>query len=151
MNYEANSIQNYLEQLPEERQDAMQHLLGLLRSKLPAGFHETMAYKMPSFVVPHSLYPAGYHCDPKQALPFISIASQKNHISVYHMGLYADQTLMDWFTNEWSKHSNRKPDMGKSCLRFKNPAHIPYELLGQLFEKMTPAAWINLYERSFKR
>jgi hypothetical protein len=110
-----------------------------------------MAYKMPSYVVPHALYPSGYHCDPKQALPFISIASQKNFIAVYHMGLYADSDLYNWFTTEYPKHVKSKLDMGKSCIRFKKPEEMPIDLLGELFSKMTPSEWITLYEKQFKK
>ena len=117
---------------------------------LPEGFAEQMAYKMPSYVVPHSLYPAGYHCDAKQALPFISIAAQKNFIALYHMGIYADAQLLDWFTTEYPKHSKAKLDMGKSCIRFKKPEDIPFDLLTQLLAKMTPQDWITLYEKAYR-
>ncbi len=98
-----------------------------------------------------STYPAGYHCDPKQALPFISIASQKNFIAIYHMGIYSDPKLLEWFTAEYPKHSKTKLDMGKSCIRFKKPEAIPFELIGQLAEKMTPQNWIEKYESVLKR
>ena len=129
----------------------MYRLREILKKHLPEGFKEEMGYGMVGFCVPHSTYPAGYHCDPKQPLPFVGLASQKGHISLYHMGLYADEELMSWFATEYPKHSNARLDMGKSCIRFKKPEHIPYELIGRLAQKMTPEAWIALYEQNLKR
>jgi hypothetical protein len=106
---------------------------------------------MIGYVIPHSKYPDGYHADPKQPLPFISIASQKNHIAVYHSGIYADNKLMKWFVDAYSKISDRKLDMGKSCIRFKNPENIPYELIGELAGQMTAEEWIKIYESHLKR
>ena len=110
-----------------------------------------MNYGMIGYVVPHSLYPAGYHCDPKQPLPFMNIASQKNFIAVYHMGVYANKKLSEWFLKEYSKYSKAKPDMGKSCLRFKKADQIPYKLIGELAKKITPEKWIAIYEEQFKK
>lgn len=141
----------YLAELPEDRRVAIEKLRETILENLPEGFREEMAYGMIGYVVPHSLYPAGYHCDPKQALPFVSIASQKNFIALYHMGIYASPELLDWFVTAYPKHSSRKLDMGKSCIRFKNPEHIPYDLLGQLLQKMTVEDWVSLYESAFKR
>ena len=140
----------YFAELPIERQAPMERLRTTLKSHLPKGFEEAMSYGMPAYVVPHSLYPAGYHCKPEEPLPFISIASQKNFIALYHMGIYADPELMDWFTSEWPKYSQTKLDMGKSCIRFKKPENIPYELVAQLAEKWTPQDWIGKYESAFK-
>src|SRR5690606_23461443 len=109
------------------------------------------SYGMITFVVPHSLFPAGYHCDPKQALPFISIASQKNFIALYHMGLYANKELLTWFEQEWPKHTTLKLDMGKSCIRFKNPELIPFDLIGELASKVTPEEWIAAYEANRRK
>ena len=106
---------------------------------------------MIGYVVPHSLYPPGYHCDPTLPLSFLSIASQKNFIAFYHMGIYADKELYDWFVAEYSKHCKAKLDMGKSCIRFKKPENIPYDLLGELVSKITPRQWIDLYESNLKR
>jgi hypothetical protein len=148
---QANSaVDAYFNALPDERRQAMVQLREVLLNNLPQGYEEAMAYKMPSYVVPHALYPSGYHCDPKQALPFISIASQKNFISVYHMGLYADSDLYNWFTTEYPKHAKSKLDMGKSCIRFKKPEDIPFDLIGLLLSKMKPQDWIAVYEKSFK-
>ena len=115
------------------------------------GFEETMQYGMLGYVVPHSIYPDGYHCNPKDALPFMALASQKNHIGFYHMGIYSDPDLMKWFTEEYPKHATGKLDMGKSCIRFKNPKKIPFELLGELTTKVSVAEWIAKYESILKR
>jgi len=147
----ASSPDEYFETLPEERKKAMQELRKEILKRLPKGFSEVMAYGMISYVVPHKLYPAGYHCDPKQALPFISLASQKNFIALYHMGIYADEALLKWFVNEYQKTTERKIDMGKSCLRFKKPEQIPIKLIGELVSKMSVQDWIKLYEKALKR
>ena len=139
---------NYINQLPEERKPAMEKLLDLLKENLPKGFELQMQYSMPSYVVPHTIFPAGYHCNPKEPLPFISIASQKNFIAVYHMGLYANLELYNWFVSEYPKYSKYKLDMGKSCIRFKRMDDIPYELLGQLFQKMSVQDWIDIYQEN---
>lgn len=129
----------------------MIRLRDTLAENLPKGFSETMSYGMIGFVVPHSKYPAGYHCDPKLPLPFVNIASQKNFIALYHMGIYASPGLLKWFTDEFPKHSKSKLDMGKSCIRFKKPEQIPYELIGELMKKMTPDEWIACYQSMIKR
>jgi hypothetical protein len=147
----ALSPQEYLDTLPEDRKQALSALRAVLSQNLPHGFSEEMSYGMVGYVVPHTLYPAGYHCNPKLPLPFLNIASQKNFIAVYHMGLYADPELLNWFTLEYPKYSKTKLDMGKSCIRFKKPGQIPFQLLGELAAKMTPQAWIELYETKFKK
>ncbi|MES2645584.1 MAG: DUF1801 domain-containing protein [Bacteroidota bacterium] len=147
----ATTAAEYIELLPADRKQPIIELRKTILENLPNGFTEIMGYGMLGYVVPHSLYPKGYHCDPKQPLPFMNVASQKNFIAVYHMGIYADNQLLDWFTNEFQKQSKFKLDMGKSCLRFKKPEHIPYALIGELAGKLTPEAWIALYEKTFKR
>ena len=146
MQSKAATPDEYLETLPAERKAAMQELRKVIKKNLPKGFKEVMAYGMVGYVVPHSTYPKGYHCDPKLPLPFLNIASQKNFIAVYHMGIYSDPKLLDWFTKEFPKHSKAKLDMGKSCIRFKKPAEIPFKLIGELASKMTPEQWIEKYE-----
>lgn len=141
------TIDDYLSNLPDERRDVMRGLVDAIRKNLPKGFQEVIAYGMPGWVVPHSLYPGGYHCDPKTPLPFLSVASQKSHIAVYHMGLYSSTELLDWFRAEWPGHSSKKLDMGKSCIRFKKPDDVPVELIGLLAAKMTPQQWIAIYDR----
>ena len=146
MQSKAATPDEYLETLPAERKAAMQELRKVIKKNLPKGFKEVMSYGMVGYVVPHSTYPKGYHCDPKLPLPFLNIASQKNFIAVYHMGIYSDPKLLDWFTKEYPKHSKSKLDMGKSCIRFKKPEEIPFALIGELASKMTPEQWIEKYE-----
>lgn len=141
----------YIDSFPEDRKAAMNELRKVILKNLPEGFHEEMSYGMLGYVVPHSLYPGGYHCTPHLPLPFLAIASQKNFIAVYHMGMYADKKLLDWFVAEFPKHSKAKLDMGKSCIRFKKPDQIPMELIGELVSKMSVKDWIELYEKMFKR
>lgn len=141
----------YIAALSADRKEIIAAMRDTVRKNLPKGFQEEMSYGMIGFVVPHSLYPSGYHCDPKLPLPFISIASQKSHIGFYHMGMYADQQLLDWFTAEWPNYSKKKLDMGKSCIRFKKPEDIPLDLIAELVKKMNPKDWINLYESKVKR
>ncbi|MBL7918697.1 MAG: DUF1801 domain-containing protein [Bacteroidia bacterium] len=151
MQSKALTVDQYLEELPEDRKAAMTELRKVILKNLPKGFKEGMGYGMMGYVVPHSKYPDGYHCDPKVPLPFMSIASQKNFIAVYHMGIYADPKLLKWFTDEYPKHAKGKLDMGKSCLRFKKPEQIPFKLIGELAGKMTPDDWIKMYEKNLKR
>ncbi|MBB5205198.1 hypothetical protein HNQ51_002517 [Inhella inkyongensis] len=151
MQSQAVSVDQYLIELPPERQAPMRQLRELLRARLPAGFEECMAYGMPAYVVPHRLYPAGYHCNPKLPLPFISLASQKQAITLYHMGLYSDGELLAWFQTEHARVSSRKLDMGKCCVRYKKAEHIPFELIGDLVSRWTPQDWIQRYEAQIQR
>ena len=151
MNSTAKTPEAYLEGLPADRKEVIGKLRNVILENLPEGYEETMNYGMIGYVVPHSLYPGGYHCTPELPLPFLNLASQKNHIGFYHMGIYAEPKLMDWFTSEFPKHSSRKLDMGKSCIRFKNLQDIPYQLLGELVRKMSVDEWIALYEKNIKR
>ncbi|WP_321376306.1 DUF1801 domain-containing protein [uncultured Draconibacterium sp.] len=151
MKIEANTPDEYIAQLAEKRQQAVSKLREIIKKNLPNGFEETLSYGMIGYVVPHSVYPAGYHCDPKLPLPFINIASQKNFVALYHMGIYANKNLFDWFVAEFPKHCTTKIDMGKSCIRFKKIDQIPYDLIAELVTKMTVSDWINLYEQQIKR
>lgn len=148
MQSEAKTVDGYIAELPPERQAALGRLRAEVTRNLPAGFVEQMQWGMVGYVVPHALYPAGYHTDPAQPLPFLALASQKSHIAVYHMGIYADAKLLDWFTAEHAKASPRKLDMGKSCIRYRKPEDIPFELIGRLAGKVTPKQWIASYERN---
>lgn len=149
MQSKVNTVEEYINELPEDRKEVIEKIRKVISENLPKGFEETMGYGMIGYVVPHSIYPKGYHCDIKQPLPFISLASQKNFIALYHMGIYAEPALLDWFTSEFSKHSKSKLDMGKSCIRFKKMNDIPFELIGELASKMTTEDWINKYESAF--
>jgi len=142
----AQTPKAYVDALPDDRRPAIQKLRRVLRANLPKGFSEQMASGMLAYVVPHSLYPAGYHCSPNDPLPFINLASQKNYIALYHMGLY-DGALLEWFRARWRDVSGDKLDMGKCCVRFKKPERIPFELVGELARRVTPADWIEIYEQ----
>ena len=144
------NVNKYIEALPEDRKAAMEELRKTINKNIPKGFEEMISYGMMGWVVPHSKYPDGYHCDPKLPLPFLAVASQKNFIAVYHMGVYADPKLLDWFTSEYPNHVNSKLDMGKSCIRFKKVNEIPLKLIGELMSKMTPDQWISKYETLYK-
>ncbi len=139
-------VEAYYDALPGDRKGPMLELRRVLGENLPGGFEETMSSGMPSFVVPLETYPAGYHTTPGRPLPFISLASQKTGISVYHLGVYADPELLEWFTTAYADLGIGKLDMGKSCIRFKNVKKIPYELLGELASKVTPEEWVAEYE-----
>jgi hypothetical protein len=149
MQSKATTPDEYFEELPEDRKPAMLALRKVIKKNIPKGFKECMGYGMVGYVVPHSIYPKGYHCDPSQPLPFIGMASQKNFIAVYHMGVYADPKLLSWFQKEYAKAVPGKLDMGKSCLRFKKPEFIPFKLIGELAGKVTVEEWINTYENAF--
>jgi len=151
MQYKATSPEDYISQLPEDRQETIKKLRTLIGENLSKGFEEGMNYNMIGFYVPHSVYPDGYHCDPKLPLPFMNLASQKNFVAVYHMGIYAKKELYDWFVKEYQKHCKRKLDMGKSCIRFKKMDDIPYKLIGELASKMSAEEWIEIYESNIKK
>lgn len=151
MTSNATTPEQYLKELPAGRKEAVSQLRNTVLKNLPKGFKEVMSYGVLGYVVPHDIYPSGYHCDPKKPLPFAGIASQKNFIAFYHMGIYANPDLLTWFTQEYPKHSNAKLDMGKSCIRFKKPEHIPYKLIGELVKKVSVKDWIAAYEKALKR
>ena len=151
MKYKANSPDEYIAQLPEERQKAITKIRNTILKNIPSGFKEQMSYGMLGYVVPHSIYPKGYHCDTQLPLPFINLASQKNFVALYHSGIYTDKSFLDWFVAEYPKHCKRKLDMGKSCVRFKYMDDIPYELIAELCTKMSVKDWIILYEKNIKR
>ena len=151
MQSKAVSPQEYLSNLPEDRKEVMQKLRNSIKNNLPQGFEEVMSYGMLGFVVPHTIYPNGYHCDPKLPLPFINLASQKNFIALYHMGIYADNILLEWFVAEYPKHCKTKLDMGKSCIRFTIMEDIPFELIAELATKVSVNDWIAKYEMAFKK
>ena len=151
MQYKADSPEDYISQLPEERKAPMTKLHNLIKDNMPKGLESGMSYGMPAYFVPKSIYPPGYHCKPFPPLPFINIASQKNFIALYHLGLYAKKELHDWFVSEYPKHSKYKLDMGKSCVRFKKIDDIPYDLIEELLGKMTVEEWIEIYETAVKR
>jgi len=143
------NVLTYINEIPVEKKAAFEKLRNTILSNLPKGLEEQMSYGMIGYVVPHTIYPRGYHCSPELPLPFISIASQKNFIALYHMGIYSKPELLDWFVQEFPKHSKQKLDMGKSCIRFKKVTEIPFGLIGELMKKMTVNEWIDLYEQLY--
>lgn len=151
MRIEASNPDDYISKCPEDRIGALEKLRSTILENLPGGFSEVMSYGMIGYVVPHSTYPAGYHCNPALPLPFLSFASQKNFVGLYHMGIYAKPDLLKWFQDEWSNRDLGKLDMGKSCIRFKKVEKIPFDLIGELCSKMTPQDWIDTYEAAYKR
>lgn len=151
MQIPAISIDDYISKIPEERQEVFKKMFDTVNDNLPQGFKTGVSYGMVGWNVPLETFPAGYHCTPGSALPFMSLASQKNFIALYHMGMYAKPELLDWFVAEFPKHSKRKLDMGKSCIRFKKMDEIPFELIAELSKKMTVDEWINIYESNLKK
>jgi hypothetical protein len=149
MQSKAETVNQYMEELPDDRQIPIQKIRREILENIPKDFSETMSYGMIGYVVPHSIYPSGYHCTPKLPLPFMNVASQKNFVAVYYMG-FADKSILEWFTNEFPKHSKAKLDMGVGCIRFKKMDQIPYQLIGQLASKMTVEDWIKVYEKTYK-
>lgn len=146
MKIQADTVEEYLEKIPEESKVRFNQLRNVVKENLPLGFEECMNYGMIGFVVPHSIYPDGYHCDSSLPLPFLNIAVQKNFIGFYHMGLYSNKVLLDWFVTEYAKHCEKKLDMGKSCVRFKKTTEIPYQLIGELVSKVSVDDWVKQYE-----
>ena len=147
----AATVQHYIQELPEDKKEGIEKLRAVILENLPKGFEEGMSYGMIGYYVPHSIYPSGYHCSPQLPLPFMSVAGQKNSINFYHMGIYANPELYNWFVVEFPKHSSKKLDMGKSCIRFKKATDIPFELLGELVRKVSVSDWIATYESVFKK
>jgi hypothetical protein len=151
MQSKATTPEQYLSELPEDRKEAMLKLRNAIKENLPQGFEEVISYGMLGYVVPHSIYPSGYHCNPKLPLPFINLASQKNFIALYHMGIYANKNLESWFVSENPKHVKTKLDMGKSCIRFKKIDDIPFDFIGELAAKVSVEDWISNYEKAFRK
>ena len=151
MQIPATSVEDYISKIPEERQEVFLKLFDTITDNLPKGFEKGVSYGMVGWDVPLKTFPAGYHCTPGAPLPFMGLASQKNFIALYHMGIYAKPELLDWFVAEFPKHSKRKLDMGKSCIRFKKIDEIPFELIAELSQKMTVDEWITIYETQFKK
>ncbi len=146
MQIKSSSPDDYIAQVSDDKREAMIALRQVINENIPEGFEECVGYGMMGYVVPHSIFPQGYHCDPKTPLPFAGMAAQKNFIAVYHMGIYSHPPLLEWFTSEYAKRVKGKLDMGKSCIRFKKPEAIPFDLIGELMQKMTVEEWITIYQ-----
>ena len=151
MQSKALTVEEYINELPSDRKEVIQKLRKTIVDNLPKGFEEMMGYGMMGYSVPHSIYPNGYHCNPKDPLPFMGMASQKNFVAFYHMGVYADKNLHDWFVAEYANRCKYKLDMGKSCVRFKKFDDIPYDLIAELTQKISVEDWIKTYESAFKK
>lgn len=147
----AETPDEYIASLPPERKEAVSKIREAILKNLPEGFEETMGYGMLGYVVPHSIYPKGYHCDPKVPLPYMNLGSQKNFIALHAMCVYGNSKLHEWFANEYPKHCKTKLDMGKACIRFKKMDDIPYALIGELASKLTVKQWIDICEQAVKR
>jgi uncharacterized protein YdhG (YjbR/CyaY superfamily) len=147
----AKTPQEYIDELPPDRKEAISKIREVILANLPEGYAEVIGYGMLGYVVPHSLYPKGYHCNPKLPLGFMNLGFQKNFIALHHMGVYGDKNLLDWFVGEYPKHCKTKLDMGKGCIRFKKMDDIPYQLIGELAAKITPQQWIEICERVFRK
>ena len=145
------TVKEYINAVAEDKKEPFIKLQQTILNHIPQGFEEMISYKMIGYVVPLKTFPAGYHCDPKLPLPFINIAAQKNFIALYHMGIYADEVLLNWFSNEYPKYAKTKLDMGKSCIRFKNLNDIPFQLIGELVSKISVEEWVKLYSSKFKK
>ncbi len=151
MQSKAITVDEYCADVPEVQNEPLYRVRKIILDNLPDGFEECMNYGMIGYVVPHTLYPAGYHCDPKLPLPFMALAAQKNSINFYHMGIYSDSLLLNWFLTERPKHTAMKLDIGKSCIRFKKYDQIPYGLISELVKKISVEQWVSVYENSLKR
>ncbi len=145
------TVQEYIDQVSPERKEAVEKLRKAINENIPTWFQECINYGMIGRVVPHSIYPDGYHCDPSLPLPFMNLANQKSSIAVYHMGVYSDPKLLEWFVRSYKQNMWKKPNMGKSCIRFKKIEEIPYELIGELASKIAVQQWIQIYENSRKK
>ena len=151
MQSKAKTVDQYIGELPDDRKKAISELRKVIKKNLPKNFAEEMSYSMIGYVVPLSIYPKGYRCNPNLPLPYINLGSQKNYIALHHMGVYAYKKLLDWFVAEYPKHCKTKLDMGKGCIRFKKMDDIPYKLIGELSSKVTPQEWIAICEKTFNK
>ncbi len=148
MKINANNVDEYLEQTDPKWKDMMRTMRAFIKKNIPKAFEETLSHNMVGYVVPLRIYPRGYLGNPKEPLPFISLAAQKDHIALYHMGLYGNEAIKDWFVKEYERTMERKPDMGKSCLRFKKEGDVPFDLLKELLRKINAEEYIILYEQT---
>jgi hypothetical protein len=151
MKANGKTVTEILTNLPMDKAEPFNKLHDVIVKNLPKGFEAAISYGGLGYVVPHTIYPTGYHCKPSEPLPFAGLASQKNSINFYHMGIYAEPKLLEWFVTEYPKHTKQKLDMGKSCIRFNKLDDIPYKLIGELMKKMSAKEWINIYETNLKK
>ncbi|HXF50020.1 MAG TPA: DUF1801 domain-containing protein [Verrucomicrobiae bacterium] len=150
MQSKAKTVKEYLNELPPDRKAAISAVREVILKNLPKGCEETIQYGMIGYVIPHRVYPAGYHCDPKQPLPFICLASQKNHMAIYLMNIYMNKASEDWFKKAY-KAAGKKLDMGKSCIRFKKEEDLALDVIGQAVARQSVKEYIALYEKNKPR
>ena len=149
MQSKATTVRAYLAGLPKDRREALQAVREVILDHLPKGYEEGMQYGMIGYYVPHSVYAAGYHCDPRQPVPFAGLASQKNHMSLYLMCIYGDQEQLEWFRDAWDR-SGQKLDMGKSCIRFRKVEDVPLKVIGQAVKRVPVRKFLAHYEANVK-
>ncbi len=149
MQSKAPTVEQYLAELPPERRAAVSAIREVVLRNLPEGYAEGMAYGMIGYVVPHEVYPAGYHVNPKQPVPFASLASQKNHIALYLMCAYGDADYERWLREAWAK-AGKKLDMGKSCIRFKRLEDVPLEVVGEAIRRVPVKKFLEFYESTVR-
>jgi hypothetical protein len=150
MQSKAATVAEYLGELPADRREALMAVREVILKNLDEKFEEGMTYGMIGYYVPHSVYPPGYHCDPKMPLPFAGLASQKNHMSVYLMCVYGESGPLQEFQESWAK-TGKKLDMGKSCIRFKKVSDLALDVIAQTIKPITAEKWIAYYEKAFKK
>jgi hypothetical protein len=143
----AKTVEQYLQALPVDRRAAINAVREVILGSLPKGYEERITYGMIGYVVPHSLYPKGYHCDPKQPLPLAFLGSQKNHMAIYLMNVYGDPATEKWFRKAWEA-SGKKLDMGKSCVRFKKVEDVALEVIGQVIARTPVKNYIDRIEKA---
>jgi hypothetical protein len=149
MTSKAKTVKEYLVELPEERRTAIQAVRQVILKNLDKGYEEGMQYGMIGYYVPHKVYPPGYHCDPKQPLPFAGLGSQKNHMAVYLMCIYGSRQHEEWFRKEWAK-TGKKLDMGKSCIRFRKLEDLALEVIGEAVARVPAKKYVAYYESVIK-
>jgi hypothetical protein len=150
MQSKAATVAEYLASLPADRRDAVEAVRRVILKNIDKGFQETMQYGMIGYSVPHSVFPAGYHCDPRQPLPFAGLASQKQHMSLYIMGIYMDSPRRDWFIKAW-KDTGKKLDMGAACIRFKKIEDVPLDVVAEAFKRMSLKGYVEVYEANLAK
>jgi hypothetical protein len=146
MQSRARTVDEYLKSLPPDRREVISAVRKVILANLPEGYEECMSYGMIGYVVPHRIYPAGYHCDPSLPLPFANLASQKNHMALYLMCCYGDKATDQWFRKAWAA-AGKKLDMGKSCVRFKKLEDVSLEVIGQVIARVPVKNYIARIEQ----
>lgn len=149
MQSKATTVAAYLNELPADRRAAIEAVRNVILANLDKDYEEGMQYGMIGYYVPHRVYPAGYHCDPKQPLPFANLASQKNYMSIYLMGVYGSSGLAQWFNQAWAA-SGKKLDMGKCCVRFKKIEDVALDVIAEAIRRQTTAKYVEQYESALK-